>query len=215
MHDHDRLDWIYSAQSAEELQARYDLWSADYDREMDGMAWSAPAAAAQRCLAYAGRTANVLDAGCGTGQVGVALKRAGVARVVGVDFSPGMLQKATATGAYDELVQASLTEALPLRPASFDAVVSVGVFTYGHVPASALAALGPLLRDGGVVALTFRDDVYRDLGFSAAIEHLERHAGWSLLERGEPAPMVIEGGEGVDMRVWVWRVARKPGAVCG
>jgi predicted TPR repeat methyltransferase len=176
---------------------------------MEGSIWIAPQAAAERCLAHAGRGATVLDAGCGTGQVGVALRHAGAGRIVGLDFSPGMLRQAAATGAYDALLQASLTAALPLDPGSFDAVVSVGVFTYGHVPPTALAALGPLVREGGVITLTFRDDVFRDLGFDAATTALEAGGGWTLLERGEAAPMIAEGGVGVDMRVWSWRVRRR------
>jgi predicted TPR repeat methyltransferase len=202
----ERLAWIYAARDAAELRARYDAWAAHYDDEMEGSTWIAPQAAAGRCLAHAGTGATVLDAGCGTGQVGVALRRAGAGRIVGLDFSPGMLRQATATGAYDALLQASLTAPLPLAARSFDAVVSVGVFTYGHVPPAALAALGPLVCEGGVITLTFRDDVFRDLGFDAATTALEAGGGWTLLERGEAAPMIAEGGVGVDMRVWSWRV---------
>lgn len=206
--DEDRLAWIYSAATPAELRERYDAWAAHYDGDMAGMDWSAPVAAARRCLAHAGAGATVLDAGCGTGQVGRALRAHGAGRVIGLDFSPGMLREAAASGAYDELLEASLSAPIPLPGASLDAIVSVGVFTFGHVPPAALANLTPLLRAGGIITLSFRDDVYRDLGFGAAIAELERTAGWTLLERGEPAPMVVEDGSGVDMRVWCWRIAR-------
>ncbi len=202
----ERLDWIYAATDAADLQRRYDAWAEHYDEDMGALDWAAPGAAAAQCLAHGGRGGVVLDAGCGTGQVGVALRAGGAARVIGIDFSAGMLGRAALTGAYDELLQASLAEALPLAPGSLDAVVSVGVFTFGHVSPEPLAALGGLLRPGGTITLSFRDDVFRDLGFAAAVAVLRESAGWSLLQCSEPAPLVTEHGEGVPMRVWTWRV---------
>ncbi len=202
----ERLDWIYAATDPEDLQRRYDEWSAHYDADMDVLDWAAPGAAAAQCLDQGGRGGVVLDAGCGTGQVGVALRTGGAARVIGIDFSAGMLAKAALTGAYDELLQASLTEALPLAPGSLDAVVSVGVFTFGHVGPGPLAALGMLLRPGGTITLSFRDDVFRDLGFAASVEELSAAGQWALLRCSEPAALVTEHGEGVPMRVWTWRV---------
>lgn len=202
----ERLAWIYAAEDAIDLQRRYDEWSRHYDEDMAELEWAAPAAAAAQCLAHGGRGGVVLDAGCGTGQVGMALRAGGAERVIGVDFSAGMLGKAALTGAYDELLQASLTETLPLMPGSLDAVVSVGVFTFGHVGPSPLADLGQLLRPGGTITLSFRDDAFRDLGFSETVDHLVQRDGWRLTQVTEPRPLVHEGAEGVLMRVWTWTV---------
>ena len=75
----------------------------------------------------------MLDAGCGTGRVGVELAATGWdGTLVGIDLSAGMLAVAAETARYERLVQASLTE-LPLEDGSVDAVIATGVFTHGHV----------------------------------------------------------------------------------
>ena len=55
------------------------------------------------CRPYQGR--SVLDIGCGPGHYGVALARAGIAEVWGIDFAPAMIdlarRKAAAAGVND------------------------------------------------------------------------------------------------------------------
>lgn len=71
-------------------------------------------------LAAPRATDHVLDVACGTGLVGQRF-RGKVARVVGVDLTPNMLDQAA--GRLDELVL-SRGEALPFDDGSFDVVVS-------------------------------------------------------------------------------------------
>jgi hypothetical protein len=80
------------------------------------------------------------------------------------------------------------------------------VFTYAHVGPAALAQVVRAVRPGGFVVMAFRDDVVTALGFGPEFARLERIGAWQLLERSEPAPMVKEGGLGIDMRIWTWRV---------
>jgi SAM-dependent methyltransferase len=94
----------------------------------------------------------VLDAGCGPGLVSEALLAAGH-RVVGVDLSAGMIERARARcgrfGNRATFHQQSIAEALPEGP--FDAVLSR--FVVHHVP-DALAFMRrqvELVRPGGVV----------------------------------------------------------------
>lgn len=202
----ERLAWIYAATNPQELQERYDVWAKEYDTDLAGLQYTAPAAGAERCNLWAGPTARVLDAGCGTGLVGQALRAAGVGHLTGFDLSHVMLEVAAQRGVYDELRQGSLLEPLPYPAGSFDAVVSVGVFTFGHVGPQALAALPAVVRSGGHVVMTFRDDVMRDMGFADEVQRLERDGVWRLVERTDPAPLIVEDGEGAPMRVWTWQV---------
>jgi SAM-dependent methyltransferase len=208
--DADRLAWIYSATNPAELRERYAAWAATYDDDMAGLDWSAPVFAAQRCAAHAGEGADVLDAGCGTGQVGEALRGLGVGRVTGFDLSPEMLELARRRGAYDELVEGPLLDPLPFEPGSFDAAVSSGVFTIGHVGPSALAHLATVVRPGGTVSITFRDDSVGPLGHEREAERLAGLGVWALVERSDPMPLIAERIDGVptpvDMRVWTWRI---------
>lgn len=96
---------------------------------------------------------QVLDLACGPGVVaGSAAARGAV--VCGLDFSAAMLAEARATHPSVQFVHAD-AEAVPLRDASFDAVVSN--FGLHHVPrpALALAEARRVLRPGGRVAFTF------------------------------------------------------------
>ena len=92
----------------------------------------------------------VLDACCGTGDLGIAGERAG-GRVTGLDFSEQMLVRARAKSGSVEWVLGDVT-ALPFDDASFDAV-TVG-FGIRNVPDLdvGLAELARVLRPGGRVA---------------------------------------------------------------
>jgi SAM-dependent methyltransferase len=208
--DDDRLAWIYSATNAQELRERYADWAATYDDDMAGLAWQAPGFAAERCIAHAGPGSSVLDAGCGTGQVGVALRHLGAARVTGFDLSPEMLHLARDRDVYDELIEGSLLDPLPFDHGSFDAAVSSGVFTIGHVGPAALAHLAAVVKPGGTVSITCRDDSVGPLGYEAEAGRLADDGVWELVERTDPRPLIEEMIDGVltavDMRVWTWRV---------
>lgn len=201
-----RLHWIYSASSPDELRQRYDEWAGDYDADLDGMAWAAPQAAAARCAAFLADGGEVLDAGCGTGLVGLSLRGLGVDRIVGFDLSVAMLARAAATGAYAELHEGSLLGELPFAAGRFAAAVSVGVFTHGHVGPEAFAGLARVVRPGGHVTMTFRDDAVDALGYGAEADRLEQVGVWTLVERTDPAPLILDGDVGADMCVWTWRV---------
>ncbi len=202
----ERLHWIYSATSPDELRQRYDEWAASYDADLDGMAWAAPQAAAARCAAFVEPDGEILDAGCGTGLVGVSLHRLGVQRIVGFDLSVAMLARASDTGVYADLVQGSLLQPLPFQPGRFAAAVSVGVFTHGHVGPEAFAGIATAVAAGGHVSMTFRDDAVQTLGYGPEAARLEAAGVWTLVERTDPAPLILDGHVGADMRVWTWRV---------
>ncbi len=44
---------------------------------------------------------SALDMGCGTGMVGASLKKRGVAEIIGIDASAGMIEVAKQKGCYD------------------------------------------------------------------------------------------------------------------
>jgi predicted TPR repeat methyltransferase len=103
------------------------------------------------CARLVDRNARILDAGAGTGLLGVALAEDGFSRIDALDLSPAMLAVAERKGIYDSLVEARLGAPLPYDAATFDAVVSSGVLTTGHAPASSLDELVRITRPGGHV----------------------------------------------------------------
>jgi demethylmenaquinone methyltransferase/2-methoxy-6-polyprenyl-1,4-benzoquinol methylase len=94
---------------------------------------------------------RVLDAACGTGDFAVADMRAGAAHVVGVDFSPRMLERARRKAPAVEWVQADML-ALPFPDGSFDAA-TVGFGVRNTDLEGALRELRRVLRPAGRLAV--------------------------------------------------------------
>lgn len=90
---------------------------------------------------------RVLDACCGTGDLAVAARKAG-AKVVGLDFSGRMLERARRKDSEIEWIQGDLLK-LPFEDASFDAAtVGFGVRNVDDLE-QGLAELRRVLRAGG------------------------------------------------------------------
>jgi ubiquinone/menaquinone biosynthesis C-methylase UbiE len=128
------------------LRASYDRSAASYDERFSGIQRTKHDAVLARITVPGG--ARVLDVGCGTGLLAARLERV---RVVGIDLSSGMLERAR-----DRLlpVQGSAL-ALPFRDGSFELVFAV---TSLLVPARDLARglveLRRVARPGARIAIT-------------------------------------------------------------
>ena len=92
--------------------------------------------------------ADAADLACGTGRGGQWLKAQGVARIDGVDFTPGMLEKARARGVYDRLLQGDLT-ASGLPSAGYDVVTQLLADEHLADLAPAYREAARLARPGG------------------------------------------------------------------
>lgn len=96
---------------------------------------------------------DVLDAGCGTGLC-APLLRPHARHLAGVDLSPGMVEKATARGGYDELEVAELTAFMQSRRDAYDAIVSADTLLYFGDLQDVLCAAWNALHPGGWLAFT-------------------------------------------------------------
>lgn len=117
-----------------------------------------------------------------------------------------MLERSAQRGVYGELHQGSLLDRLPFDDSRFGSVVSVGVFTLGHVDGSAFADLARVTSPGGHVSITFRDDAVDHLGYRVEQQRLIDSGTWDLVDRTESLPMIHEDGDDIMLRVWTWRV---------
>ena len=128
----------------------FDLWSFVYDLPVVQRAVYHPAHHVVLSeLRAGGDVATVLDLGCGTGELtGRLAGEAGARRVVGCDFSLGMLQQAAAKSPGPAWVQGDAGR-LPFPAGSIDAVVSTEAFHWFPDKQAALAELHRVLAPGG------------------------------------------------------------------
>jgi demethylmenaquinone methyltransferase/2-methoxy-6-polyprenyl-1,4-benzoquinol methylase len=95
---------------------------------------------------------RVLDACCGTGDLAIAAVRGGAGKVVGLDFSAQMLERARGKSSAVEWVQGDAL-ALPFADESFDAAtVGFGVRNVDDLEAG-IRELRRVLRPGGRLAI--------------------------------------------------------------
>lgn len=153
----------------------YDGWAnADYDTDLAAWDYEAPARAATAAMALVAEpnAAQILDAGCGTGLVGVELRRLGATHILGGDFSPASVEAARQRGVYTEVVDLDLNAPLAFTVGSFDAVVSVGVFSYLTDSRATIIELLRVTAAGGCVVFTQRSDLWIERDFDALLASL-------------------------------------------
>ena len=201
------VQWVYAAETPEELAERYDKWAATYEEDLDrDFGWYGPLHAVNAALKYIAKDARILDAGAGTGLVGVLLDEHGYDELVGMDMSQGMLDEAGKKGVYDELHQMVMGEPLTYETDSFDAVMSVGVLTVSHAPVESLDELVRVTKPGGHIIYTLRPDLYEEGAFRAKHAELEAAGAWQLAEVSEPLQILPKGEPDVYHQVWVHEV---------
>ncbi len=206
--EQNRVQWVYSATDPQELARRYDQWASEYDKDLDSdFGYLGPSLAVEYFSKYVPLNAHVLDAGAGTGLVGVELSKKGYFDVNGLDISDGMLAEARKKGVYRELDRMTLGETLAYANGEFDGVISVGVLTLGHAPASSLDELVRITKAGGHIVFSLRPDVYEKNGFKEKQAELEQAGFWELVEVSDEVKIMPKGEPEVAHQVWVYQVA--------
>lgn len=159
------IERVFKLTSTDEARSTYDEWAERYNHDMLGEAqdYVAPATASEYVKKYAGTpdidTLKILDAGCGTGLVGVGLAKRGATDIHGIDLSPGMLKVARETGVYRSLSVADLSQSLGQASQAYDVVVCVGTMTQGHVGPEAFDEFVRVGKPGGFIVSTVRETV--------------------------------------------------------
>lgn len=163
----------YQVEDDAAMVAFYRKWADDYDKQMLGLGYISPAETARLLLTkLKNPNAAILDVGCGTGLTSKLLANAGMRNLDGVDLSPDMVRVAGERGIYRKLDVADVTKPFGYTDAAYDAVICSGTFTHGHVGAEPLMEICRVLKAGGLLACTVHQDLWDELGFSAAFQHL-------------------------------------------
>jgi malonyl-CoA O-methyltransferase len=131
----------------------YDRWAEIYDEEANPLVMIEEPEVATALGDVTGLA--ILDVGCGTGRHAVRLANAG-ARVTGLDFSNGMLEKARAKAGSDRVrfVHQDASGVLPFEARSFDRVISCLVVDHVSDLAAFFGELCRVCRDDGFIVVS-------------------------------------------------------------
>ncbi|MEM9049775.1 MAG: class I SAM-dependent methyltransferase [Pseudomonadota bacterium] len=180
--DDPRFKQVYGAKSAQEARAVYADWATRYDAENLAKGFLQPGMAAAAIARFVPPDAgDILEAGCGTGLIGLQLATLGYERLIGLDLTPQMLALAEARGCYFRLIQHDLSHPIPLADDSVAATACFGSFGPGHAPPACLAEFVRVTRPGGLVLFNLREDVQATLGFPEIISRLSADKLWQEL----------------------------------
>ncbi|MGA7802774.1 MAG: methyltransferase [Gammaproteobacteria bacterium] len=91
---------------------------------------------------------DILDLGCGTGLSGAAFRPL-ARKLLGIDVSAAMLDKAAQKGIYDELLHDDLANAVTVLDAAFDLILAADVFIYVGELESVFSRVRDRLTAGG------------------------------------------------------------------
>ena len=191
------LDEAYALRTPEDNRRLYAKWAATYESEfVDAKKYRYPKALAELFNEVVPPTGfeRIVDIGTGTGLVGAYLSALRSQTLLdGIDISPEMLAEARqkvrsdGTRVYANLYERDLTQAVASANAPYDALVSSGTFTHGHLGPGALSNLIHLVRDGGCFVIGINNEHFAALDFAKEFE--------DLTQRGlitEPEIRIIE-----------------------
>ena len=196
----------YSAETPEEVSGCYDNWADDYESHMRNVGYLHPAMVASLLTRHLPPgTDPILDAGAGTGILGVILTSLGYPNVVGFDGSESMLATAAIKNTYAELHQMYLGKHLKFPDDSFAAAVSAGVFTQGHAPLCGLVELARVVRAGGLIVFSVAR-TYLDGPFQEQRESMEREGIWDIVGASERYDSTPLGEENLTAQVYAFKV---------
>jgi ubiquinone/menaquinone biosynthesis C-methylase UbiE len=100
--------------------------------------------------------ASVLDFGCGTGRLSVALKKHNASlRITGMDPSPEMIKRYSEKFPHAAVIEAGYDNGLPLHDSQFDAVAATGVFDHFLIDAKLMKEFMRVVKPGGLVGFTY------------------------------------------------------------
>ncbi|BCM17709.1 class I SAM-dependent DNA methyltransferase [Mesorhizobium sp. J8] len=164
------------------LAQLYREWANTFDQDQVRVGYCGPAIVAELAgamqNAYLDGPRNavpILDAGCGTGLVGVELNRLGFGLIDGFDLSEAMAEKARQTGMYRNVRGNVDLNGLvsDFASASYDLTVCCGVFTLGHVRPHGLRELARITRPAGFIVASTRKSYADATSFESEVRLLQ------------------------------------------
>ncbi len=175
---------IYKLKTTDEVMKYYDEWGEKnkYNKDMVEWNYTGPKETVEVLKKYLSKKDSIIfDAGCGTGLVGLELKKFGYNFFHGADLSQKLLDTVP-KNLYQNLIQVDLNKSLTIKDNFFDAVMCVGTFTFGHVKPQALDEFIRITKKGGLICFTINEGIYVEYGFDKKIDLLKKENKWKELE---------------------------------
>ena len=165
---------LHELKTTREVMEYYDDWSKDnkYNNDMYDWEYSGPKETSQILAKYQkDKNIKIYDAGCGSGLVGLELKKYGYSNFDVADISKELINKVP-INLYNELKQLDLNKKIPKEDDFYDVVMCVGTFTFAHVNAQALDEFVRITKKNGFICFTINEAIYIDYGFKSKIDNL-------------------------------------------
>jgi len=175
---------IYKLQSAEEVLQYYQNWTNNNKYNADMIEWNytAPKESVKLLKKYTSNNQiKILDAGCGSGLVGIELKKNSYQNIYGLDFSQDMINLIP-KNIYKDVVVSDLNKPINYKNNIFDAILCVGTFTFGHVRPHALDELIRISKKNSLICFTINEGIYEEYEFDKKIKHLSQKKHWEVIE---------------------------------
>ena len=207
MNIEDKIHWVYSSQSIQELETRYDEWAYSYDSHLaETTGYAIPQATMLAVNKLLDPTAKILDAGAGTGLTGETLFANGYKDLHAIDLSEQMLAVAASKKIYESLLKMKLGDELDFVTDKFDAVVVTGVFTTGHAKPESLDELARVTKSEGHIIFSINLDAYENLGFRQKMDQLSEIGTWKEVYCSEEFKGLPNYETEVFHRVWGFKI---------
>ena len=175
---------IYKLKTTHEVMKYYDEWGKGnkYNQDMADWNYTGPKETVEVFKKYAlNKDISIFDAGCGSGLVGLELKKFGYKHFHGADLSQKLLDTIP-RNLYQRLIKLDLNKPININNNFFDAIMCVGTFTFSHVKPQALDEFIRITKSNGLICFTINEGIYEEYGFDKKIEALKKNNKWEEIE---------------------------------
>ena len=175
---------IYKLKTTDEVMKYYDEWGDKdkYNKDMVDWNYTGPKETAEIFNKYEkNKDTLIFDAGCGTGLVGLELKKYSFKNFHGADLSQTLLDTVP-KDLYQKLVKVDLNKPIEVENNFYGGVMCVGTFTFGHVKPNALDEFIRITKPGGLICFTINEGIHEEYGFDKKIIELNNSNRWREIE---------------------------------
>ena len=175
---------IYKLKTTDEVMKYYDEWGDKdkYNKDMVDWNYTWPKETAETFSKYEkNKDTLIFDAGCGTGLVGIELKKYSFKNFHGADLSQTLLDTVP-KDLYQKLVKVDLNKPIEVENNFYGGVMCVGTFTFGHVKPNALDEFIRITKPGGLICFTINEGIHEEYGFDKKIISLNQNNKWEEIE---------------------------------